>query len=126
MSTDSVRELGPWSLLLDRNSVSLNIFGLLAGTFYTNYEWFAPDGLVGFKVPLIIGLSGNPNNYFIGNIYKNAVTGVECNIYPTRQGRVRMYAGPAFKTGLVSYEKNRYLWNITFYAHLANSKNQVC
>lgn len=70
---------------------------------YTNftlaYEWILPSGKMGFKVPLLIGLSpGNSQDNYYTSFRRNTRfgAGLELNFYPYGQGRLQYYFGPAF------------------------------
>lgn len=72
---------------------------LIYPIFALAYEHILASGMVGFKIPLMLGLSsGNTSNNYNTDIRRNTRfgTGLEVNIYPFGPGRFQYYVGPAF------------------------------
>ena len=76
------------------NSVSLNYFDLLYTSLSVSYERFSKNGLVSVKIP--VGFSFDETLEITGEriLYKG---GIDINIYPSGQGRVRYFVGPGVK-----------------------------
>jgi hypothetical protein len=83
-----------------RNILWYNFFELIYPNFALAYERVLASGKIGFKIPLMIGLSpaNSANNYSI-DVRKNTRLGIglEMNVYPFGQGRFQYYVGPAFQ-----------------------------
>lgn len=94
-----------------KNLVSINVFDMAFTNLTFSYERIFRKGYVGVKVPLSLGMRALSNETYARNSFINArlwSTGVELNLYPTGQGRVRYFFGPAFAVGQFRYSLSYY------------------
>lgn len=95
---------------LTRNIVSVNLLQVMLGFASASYEWVAPSGMVGIKIPVGVNFdSGNSislatlsedNSDFFG--------GIAFNLYPKRKKRVAYVVGPYLQVGQFSYQAYQY------------------
>jgi hypothetical protein len=83
-----------------RNLVNFDFVSLLFSEVGISYEHIFGSGIVGLKIPVICGF--NHSNYNSWMVYNNFISGIDLNLYPTGQGRVRYFVGPGFRVGSVS------------------------
>lgn len=83
---------------LGRNVISINYLNLLNGNIHMGYERITRDGMVGLKYSI---------NYNIADVETDILaylrlfsTGIDVNLYPTGQGRIKYFLGPSFRVGV--------------------------
>jgi hypothetical protein len=81
-----------------RNILWFSPFDWIYSKFTLAYERISSSGLVGFKIPLVLGLSSSANPYYANSNLKENTrfgAGLEVNYYLFGQGKVQYYLGPA-------------------------------
>jgi hypothetical protein len=82
-----------------RNILWYHPFDLIYSNISLAYERIGASGRLGFKIPLVIGLTdpdATPHSYSFRENNRWG-TGLELNVYPFGQGRLQYYVGPAFQ-----------------------------
>jgi len=88
----------------NKNFISVNLQDLIFSNISISYERIINSGKVGFKIPVSVGLGKDFMDKTI-NENKTFSVGLDINLYPSGQGRVRQFLGPAFEYGLFKYGK---------------------
>ena len=99
-----------------RHFISVNMFDILFSNFTVSYEWFSKNGYLGIKIPLSVNLNkplvANTDDSFDPfqfNLNKIISAGVDLNIYPKAQGRVKYFVGSSLIIG--SFKDSFYSYN---------------
>jgi len=108
-----VNEVQPLTTTYGKNYIAYNTFDLILTNITFSYERTIAKGLLGIRVPVKVGF-GNTNVY--GSWYNNSnissgtimATGLDINIYPNRQGRMRYFIAPSFLVTSFNYTTNDY------------------
>lgn len=117
-----------------RNVMAFHVLDLLVNDFTLSYEFINQTGKLGFQIPLAIGYANNDTE--IGSIlpfsgmegrFKSAFyTGLNLNIYPTGQGKVKYFMGPSIRFGngyfeTYTYQAGQYRTNTNYVKVLINN-----
>lgn len=85
---------------LGRNIIAINYLHLLNGNVHLGYERITKDGIAGIK----LSVNFNVDNVESGILayQRDFTTGIDLNLYPTGQGKIKYFLGPSFRLGTVS------------------------
>ncbi len=85
-----------------KNLINYHLFDLIVNNFKISYERILLNGKIGIQIPFAIGYGGNISGF--DNVDNKFYTGLALNFYPTGQGKVRYFMGPAVNVGTGNYE----------------------
>jgi len=86
----------------EKNIVSVNCLNLVNGNLHLQYERILNNPIFGAKLSTNIGVADLGLDILT---YRRKFTaGADFNIYPTGQGKVRYFVGPAFRAGALREE----------------------
>jgi hypothetical protein len=92
-----------------KNLFTFHLFDLIVNEFTISYERIFNSGKIGLQIPVSLGFSNsNDNNNGFDNINNKFYSGINLNFYPTGQGKVRYFLGPAFQIGSGNYQIDHY------------------
>lgn len=100
-----------------QSMVTMSLYDLLFTNVTLNYEFFRPDGKMGYQLPISINTGGLPDtsDYRVQNTgrflsQRNRIfqTGFSLNYYPDGQNKVNYYVGVNFLAGWFYY------WHYTY------------
>ncbi len=109
----SVRDLSiSNSYAFKRNIFSFHLLDLLVGDFTLTYQHILANGKVGLEIPVAFGYSSERNEVPLPPPFSNInsdfhnkfYTGINLNLYPTGQGKVKYFVGPAIHFGAGYFE----------------------
>jgi len=97
-----------------KNIFALNMFEMFFTNIGVSYERILGDGTFSVKIPFSASLGGRPNeNNYRGDMYsvialQNKIynTGLELNVYPTKQNRSTFYIGLSAGYGEFKYYRD--------------------
>ena len=92
-----------------QNILNYNLGDLLSYNFTLSYERISKNGMLGIKVPLRVGFGGT--DYGQDLLYSG---GLDLNFYPTGQGRLKYFVGPALEAGSIQYQSDYYYYNAPY------------
>ncbi len=86
---------------LGKNIINFDFLSILFNEVGFSYERVINNGFIGVKVPLIMGVGAVTDNQVreFANKYQS---GLDLNLYPTGQGSVKYFIGPALRFGQVT------------------------
>lgn len=82
---------------LKKNIISVNYLNLVNGNLHLQYERILNNPVFGVKASVNIGVADFDLDVLAYR--RKFTTGADFNIYPTGQGKVRYFIGPAFRVG---------------------------
>lgn len=91
----------------NKNIIHYHLFDLIVNNFKLSYERIISQGKIGIQIPIAIGYGDGDNISGFDNVYNRFYTGLTVNFYPTGQGKIRYFMGPALQIG-TGYFKNSY------------------
>ncbi|MDP2722235.1 MAG: hypothetical protein Q8O72_05730 [Bacteroidales bacterium] len=94
-----------------KNLFTFHLFDLIVNEFTISYEHIFNSGKIGLQIPVSLGFSNandNNNNNGFDDIDNKFYSGINLNFYPTGQGKVRYFLGPAIQVGTGNYNVNTY------------------
>lgn len=83
------------------NLVTLEMISLILNEVDFSYERILKSGFVGIEVPFYVGMGKVEDENYLREYNTTFKTGVDLNLYPTGQGRVKYFVGPGFRFGTV-------------------------
>lgn len=83
---------------LGLNIISINYLNLLNGNIQLGYERIMGDGMVGLKYSFNYNIEDVETD--ILNYLRLWSTGLDLNLYPTGQGKIKYFLGPSFRVGV--------------------------
>lgn len=104
--SNSVRPVEDYPVL-GRNIISLNYLNILNGNLHLGYERIAKTGFLGVKLSVNAGVDDVGTDLLA--YYRVFTSGLDLNFYPTGQGKIRYFLGPAFRMGIVRDYYNYYM-----------------
>lgn len=99
-SVDNVSENSKYAQYLGRNIISLNYLNILNGNIHLGYERITKNGVAGIKLSVNFNVVDDDAEILAYN--RDFTTGLDLNLYPTGQGKIKYFIGPAFRVGVVS------------------------
>lgn len=75
---------------------------LIVNNFKISYERILLNGKIGIQIPFAIGYGNDISGF--DDVDNKFYTGLALNFYPTGQGKVRYFMGPAVNVGTGNYE----------------------
>jgi len=91
-----------------KNIIHYHLFDLVVNNFKLSYERIISKGKIGIQIPFAVGYSDNDRNSGFDDVRNSFYTGISVNFYPTGQGVVRYFMGPAIQVGTGYFEDSRY------------------
>lgn len=88
----------------NKNIIHYHLFDLIVNNFKLSYERIISQGKIGIQIPIAIGYGDGDNISGFDNVYNRFYTGLTVNFYPTGQGKVRYFMGPALQIGTGYFE----------------------
>lgn len=96
---------------LKRNILSINYLHIINGNVHLGYERITKSGIAGLKLSVNYNIDDVDSDILAYN--RDFTTGIDINLYPTGQGKIKYFLGPSFRVGVVStdydYVNNRYI-----------------
>ncbi len=92
----------------NKNIFSFHLFDLIVNRFTLSYERLFLNGKIGLQIPVSLGFSDTESNGY-DNVNDKYYSGVNLNFYPTGQGKVRYFLGPAVQLGQATYINSEYV-----------------
>jgi hypothetical protein len=93
---------------LGQNIISINYLHILNGNVHLGYERLSKSGVAGIKLSVNFNVDDVQSE--ILRYQRDFTTGLDVNLYPTGQGKVKYFLGPSFRVGTVSSRYYDY-WN---------------
>lgn len=93
---------------LGKNIIGINILNTINGNINLFYERITKDGNVGFKFTLNGSILKGENDPNIITYRRRFTMGGDVNFYPSGQGRIKYFIGPALRFGMLSVYDNVY------------------
>ncbi len=89
---------------LGRNIISINYLHILNGNIHLGYERITKNGIAGLKLSVNFNVDNVDSD--ILTYQRDFTTGLDLNLYPTGQGKIKYFLGPSFRVGTVSERYN--------------------
>lgn len=93
---------------LGKNIVGINMLNTINGNINLFYERIMEGGKVGFKFTLNGSFLKGENDPNIITYRRRFTTGADINFYPSGQGKIKYFIGPALRLGMLSVYDNVY------------------
>lgn len=102
LKTNDSANTTKWAKKLGRNIVSVNTLNFLNNNIHIGYERILGIGMIGAKLSVNVNyLDKNLRNSTL-KYQRDFTAGIDINIYPAGQGKVKYFLGPSFRIGTVS------------------------
>ncbi len=102
---------------MSENLITFHFLDFVISNFTISYERIIADGKYGIQIPFSFGYSDKPttipvplpwDSEYTNSLANQFYTGITFNIYPSGQGKVKYFLGPALQFGSGKYYEN---WN---------------
>ncbi len=93
---------------LGKNIIGINMLNTINGNINLFYERITNEGNVGFKFTVNGSFLKGENDPNIITYRRRFTTGVDVNFYPSGQGKIKYFIGPALRFGMLSVHDNVY------------------
>lgn len=93
---------------LGKNIIGINMLNTINGNINLFYERITEEGKVGFKFTLNGSFLKGENDPNIITYRRRFTAGTDINFYPSGQGKIKYFIGPALRFGMLSVYDNVY------------------
>jgi len=100
---------------MGENLITFHFLDFAISNFTVSYERIIEDGKYGIQIPFSFGYSNKPttipvplpwDSEYTNSLVNQFYTGITFNIYPSGQGKVKYFLGPALRFGSGKYYEN--------------------
>lgn len=88
------------------NFMTFRLLDMVVNNFTVSYERIISKGKIGIEIPFSFGYDDDLSGY--DDVNNKFYTGLTLNFYPTGQGKVRYFLGPAVQVGQGFYDDSYY------------------